>query len=232
MLVIGHRGAAGYEPENTLRSIARAIDLGADWIEVDVQEVDGELIVFHDDTLERTTNGLGPVSERSFASLRSLDAGEGERIPTLVEVLDLIGARAGLNIELKSLNIADAVIATVDAFQANDPSWRERILLSSFDSHQTEELAERGADYRLGYLFQGDAKSALARARELNAYSIHPSMEHVNTELVADAHATGMKVLVYTVNEPDEIAAMRALGVDGVFSDFPDRVRALQMGEG
>ncbi len=228
MLVIGHRGAAGHEPENTLRSVLRAVRLQVDWIEVDVQAVDGELIVFHDDTLDRTTNGSGAIAEQSFTTLRSLDAGAGEKIPTLIEVLDLIGARTGLNLELKGSSIVDAVTAVVADYQARLPSWRGRILLSSFDEPQTQVLAARKGDYRLGLLFEGDAEAALERARDFEAHSIHPSMEQVNSELVTEAHAADIKVLVYTVNEPEDIAAMQALRVDGVFSDYPDRVIALR----
>lgn len=228
MLAIGHRGAAGHEPENTLRSVLRALRLHVDWIEVDVQAVDGELIIFHDDTLDRTTNGSGAIAEQTFTTLRSLDAGAGEKIPTLIEVLDLIGARTGLNIELKGSGIVDAVTAVVTDYQARLPSWRGRILLSSFDEAQTQVLAAREGDYQLGILFEGDAETALARERDFDAYSIHPSMEQVNSELVTEAHAVGIKVLVYTVNEPEDIAAMQALCVDGVFSDYPDRVIALR----
>lgn len=228
MFAIGHRGAAGHEPENTLRSVLRALRLHVDWIEVDVQAVDGELIIFHDDTLDRTTNGSGAIAEQSFTTLRSLDAGAGEKIPTLIEVLDLIGARTGLNIELKGSGIVDAVTAVVSDYQALLPSWRGRILLSSFDEPQTRVLAARKGDYQLGILFEGDAEAALARARDFEAFSIHPSMEQVNRELVTEAHAAGIKVLVYTVNEPEDIAAMQALCVDGVFSDYPDRVIALR----
>ena len=228
MLAIGRRGAAGHEPENTLRSVLRAMHLHSDWIEVDVQEVDGELIIFHDDTLDRTTNGSGAIAAQSFATLRSLDAGAGEKIPTLIEVMNLIGARTGLNIELKGSSIVDAVTAIVADYQLRLPAWHRRILLSSFDEPQIQALAARDGDYQLGVLFDSDAEAALARARDLKAYSIHPSMEQVNRGLVTEAHFAGIKVLVYTVNEPKDIAAMRSLGVDGVFSDYPDRVIELR----
>lgn len=228
MLVIGHRGAAGHEPENTLRSVRRALDLHVDWVEVDVQAVDDELIIFHDDTLDRTTDGTGTVATQSFGALRNLDAGAGEQIPTLIEVMDLIGERAGLNIELKGPNTVEGVTRTITDYQARLPSWRGRILLSSFDEPRTESLAARDRDYELGVLFADDAAAALARAQRYDAYSIHPSIDQVNTDLVRQAQAAGLKVLVYTVNEPEDIASMRTLGVDGVFSDYPDRVIALR----
>jgi glycerophosphoryl diester phosphodiesterase len=228
MLAIAHRGASGYEPENTLRSVSRAIELGADWIEIDVQSVDGQLIIFHDDTLDRTTNGSGAIAEHSFAELCALDAGEGEKIPTLVEVMDLIDARAGLNIEIKGTGLAYAVTTLVSNYQARLPSWRGKLLLSSFNESEVEVLAAGERDFKLGIVFEGDAETALARAKDFQAYSLNPSMAQVTGELVAEAHTKGIKVFVYTVNEPEDIAAMQAIHVDGVFSDYPDRVIALR----
>lgn len=109
LLCIGHRGAKGHEPENTLRSIRKAIELGTPCIEIDVHHVDGHLVVFHDDRLERRTNGIGNLAEQSFEYLRSLDAGNGERIPTLQEVCETIGPGIGLNIELKGPGTATPV---------------------------------------------------------------------------------------------------------------------------
>ncbi|HEY5624052.1 MAG TPA: glycerophosphodiester phosphodiesterase family protein [Gammaproteobacteria bacterium] len=228
MLAIAHRGASGHEPENTLRSVAYAIALGTDWIEIDVQFVDGELILLHDDTLDRTTNGSGIAAEQSFDYLRTLNAGKGEKIPTLIEVMDLIGARVGLNIELKGGGVVDPVATLVSDYQDRRPAWHGRIMLSSFDQSQIAELAAHERDFRLGLAFEDDAESALTRAGDLNAYSINPSMAQVTAELVAEAHAAGMKVFVFTVNEPEDIVAMQKLDVDGVFSDYPDRVIALR----
>lgn len=227
MLAIGHRGAAGHEPENTLRSVRCALELDADWIEIDVQSVDGELIVFHDDTLDRTTNGTGAVGAASFRELRALDAGGGQQIPTLAEVMDTIDARCGLNIELKGTNTVGDVLATISDYQARRSAWRDRILLSSFDRSRTEALAARERNFRLGILFDDDPEEALTRAREYRAYSIHPSVEQLSRDLISKAHAADLKVLVYTVNEPADLNDMHSLGVDGVFSDFPDRVVAL-----
>ena len=105
-LCIGHRGAGGLEPENTLRSIRKALALGVDGVEIDVYAVEGQLVVIHDETLERTTNGAGHVEAQSFEYLRSLDAGMGEKVPTLREVLDIVDRRAFVNIELKGRETA------------------------------------------------------------------------------------------------------------------------------
>lgn len=226
MIVIGHRGAAGHEPENTLRSIARAIEFGADWVEIDVRAVADQLIVLHDDRLERTTDGHGPIEAVDFPALRRLNAGKGERIPLLTEVIDLIDARVGLNIELKGAGAASAVMALVHDYVARRPDWRGRFLLSSFDLEQTDQVSP-AADWRIGVLFKEPADAALARALRLGAWSINPSLRQVTPQLVHAAHAHGLKVLVYTVNRESDLRAMRQLGVDGVFSDYPDRARAM-----
>ena len=112
-LCIGHRGAMGHAPENTLLSVTKALDLGVKWIEIDVYFIDKELVVIHDDRLERTTDGIGYVQEQSLDYLRSLDAGKGEKIPLLREIFDLIDGRAGINIELKGVNTAEPVVKLI-----------------------------------------------------------------------------------------------------------------------
>ena len=109
MICIGHRGACGYAPENTLAAFELAITMGCPWLELDVYAVEGELLVIHDDTLERTTNGKGQVMQTPLATLRSLDAGNGQQIPTLKEVIELVDHRAGINIELKGPHTAAPV---------------------------------------------------------------------------------------------------------------------------
>jgi glycerophosphoryl diester phosphodiesterase len=223
MLVFGHRGAAGHEPENTLRSIRKALELGVDGVEIDVRSVDGRLIVFHDDVLDRTTNGRGPIRHVSFETLRGLDAGRGEYIPLLTEVLELIDARVGLNIEVKERGLARDIAGTVaDCFE-KQPAWRGRVMLSSFDREETAALAEIDGGCLLGILFKEDDSLALERARRLGAYSLHASMKQLDCELVDAAHASGIKVFAYTVNETSDIEMCHGLGVDGLFSDFPDR---------
>jgi glycerophosphoryl diester phosphodiesterase len=225
LICFGHRGAMGHEPENTLRSIRRGIELGADWIEVDVQLVEGRLVVFHDERLERTTNGAGLLRETSLAELRRLDAGKGERIPTLDEVFDAIGARAGLNIELKGPATADAVVRTIHT--RLEQGWsRDRLLVSSFDHAQLRRVRELDAEIRLGALIEKPPAGGAAFAEALGCVSVHIAKDHVDAPFVADAHRRGLAVYVYTVNESHDLARMQTLGVDGVFSDFPERVAA------
>lgn len=221
MICIGHRGAMGYKPENTLASFQLALDMGCRWLELDVYAVEGELVVIHDDTLERTTNGGGNVMDRSLDYLRSLDAGDGQQIPLLSEVIDLVARRAVINVELKGPGTAETTSRLLDAYCGR--GWSaEDFLLSSF---KHEELALGDPAYRRGALFgrRGDT-DYVAAARALGAWSINLDLRTANEDVVTAAHDAGFKVLIYTVNETDDIARMRALGVDGVFTNYPDRV--------
>lgn len=224
LFCFGHRGAAGYEPENTLRSVRRALDLGADGIEVDVHFVDGELIVIHDDTLQRTTNGSGRIAGKSFSQLRALDAGLGERIPTLAEVFETVAHRALINVELKGPNTATPVAALIES-HVRHRGWRwDEFILSSFDHVQIKLAKQIVPELPTAALIKKVPRGQAAFAEELGACAVNPGKRCVTPALIADAHRRGLKVFVYTINEPKEIALMSALGVDGVFSDFPDRI--------
>lgn len=228
MLVIGHRGAAGHRPENTLASLRYALALGVDAVEIDVQMLDGALIVLHDTTLERTTNGRGDFKAMSLTALRALDAGAGERVPLLEEVIGLTRGQIGLNIEVKEAGIAAQVISFVLAATADLPAWRARILLSSFDVETSAELARLRGTMGFGLLYEEAFEPALKRALALGAKSLHMCLDALDAAAVARAHSRGLEVYVYTVNTDEHIARCRTTGVDGVFSDYPDRVIASQ----
>ena len=224
MICIGHRGACGYAPENTLAAFELAITMGCPWLELDVYAVEGELLVIHDDTLERTTNGKGQVMQTPLATLRSLDSGNGQQIPTLKEVIELVDHRAGINIELKGPHTAAPVCQLLHDYLAQ--GWRsDEFMLSSFD-HQ--ELALADPLFRRGALFHRAKKDYLARADRLGAYSLNLAIKLVTPELVQAAHGHGLQVLVYTVNEAADIQRMRDYGVDGIFCNYPDRVLPAQ----
>lgn len=226
LFCFGHRGARGHEPENTVRSVRRALELGAQGVEVDVYFVDGELVVIHDDTLQRTTNGRGRVADKTFAELRSLDAGNGERIPTLAEIFDAVNRRAVINVELKGPHTAAPVAALIAGY-VKDRGWSfDNFLVSSFDHTQLREAKRLGPELRIGALIEKAPRDLGKMAKDVGAWSLNPSKRCVTPRLVKDAHELGLKVFVYTVNQPREIERMRALGVDGVFSDFPERVVA------
>jgi len=220
MICIGHRGASGYSPENTLKSFAMAIEMGCTWIELDVYAVEGELIVIHDDDLKRTTNGRGKVMETSLAKLRELDAGEGQQIPLLREVIEMVDHRAVINIELKGPETAMAVNSLLSTYCQQ--GWRaEEFFISSFDH---EELALTDAQFRRGALFGSKVNQAQQRSLNLHAWSANLSLRSVTPALVDQLHAADLKVLVYTVNKPQDIQLMMSMGVDGIFSDVPDVV--------
>lgn len=226
MLCIGHRGACGHEPENTLRSVRRALELGVDGIEIDVQLVDGELVVLHDARLERTTSGTGLAARHTFAELRALDAGCGERIPTLREVVETIGRRAFLNIELKGRGTAGPVARLVAEF-VRERGWAwEDFLVSSFLRRELRRLrAEGDPCIPVGVLMRVATRFGFAAARRLGAAAVNPALGGLTRRWVERAHAEGRRVFVFTVNAPEDLARMREWGVDGVFCDFPERVR-------
>ena len=223
-LAIGHRGARGHEPENTLRSVRRALAQGAHGIEIDVWFVDGELLVIHDAKLDRTTNGHGYVSRKTFAQLRALDAGQGERIPTLREVFETVDRRAFINIELKGRRTAGPVRALIVEF-VEQRGWRfEDFVVSSF--HRAELRAVSDPRIPIALLLARPTKLYALSARRVRASAVNPALRFVTQRFVEDAHRRGLRVFVYTVNEPADLARMRAWGVDGVFTDFPERVLA------
>ena len=223
-LCIGHRGARGHVPENTLASFEYAISLGCDWIELDVYAHEGELIVIHDDDLDRTTNGSGPHSNLSFDALRALDAGNGEQIPTLNEVINLVDRRCGINVELKGTATAEPVSALLRS--CCEAGWSpESFLVSSF-RHQ--ELQQADPLFRRGALFGRILPDLWERAERLDAWSVNFDLKDVTSALVDEAHSRGYQVLVYTVNEVSDIKRMLSLGVDGLFCDYPDRMLSLR----
>ena len=222
-LKIGHRGASGYKPENTLASFEKAIELGVDMIELDVHLCQtGELVVIHDELLNRTTDGYGAVAEKSYEEISGLDAGNGERIPLLEEVIDLVSKRAKINIELKGKDTCSPVLRVIDNYVIKGHWAREDFLISSFDHEQLISARKINPEVRLGVFFTDKYKFPFNMADELCAYSIHPSMQIVTKEIIREAHQRGFKVFVWTVNEREDVDRIKSLGVDGMFSNFPD----------
>ena len=227
LLCIGHRGAMGHAPENTLLSFRKALELGAHCVEGDVYYVDGHLMVIHDDRLDRTTDGSGYLLEHDFAYLRSLDAGDGEKIPTLEEVFKTVDLRAGVNIELKGSGTAGPVVDFIAARRKD--GWRDDlILVSSFNHTELEAVRRMDPQIKLGVLISGPTVDAVGVAVALGAYSVHFLLKSIDRGLVDDAHSRGLRVFVFTVNDPDDIRRMDGLGVDGVFTNYPERVLSHQ----
>lgn len=228
-LCIGHRGARGHAPENTLHALNTGIRLGADWLEFDVQlHPSGALLLLHDLTLERTTNGHGRLIDADVDTLRSLDAGDGQPLPTLEDALDLIDQRAGVNIELKSAGGTGAAVATVLRRYIASGWPVERFLVSSFHLPELWEFKQAAPEIPVAPLLGGVPLDWAGCVQALAAAAISLSSEFVDPRLVADAKAHGRRVYVYTVNDPAEMRQLRELGIDGVFTDYPERVLALR----
>ena len=223
--MIGHRGAAGLAPENTLASIEIALKTGVDAIEIDVRLLENNIIVLHDETIDRTTSGKGHYKSMTLGRLRALDAGGGP-IPLLQEVIELIDGRADLHVEVKEPGIATEVIATLSDATVSRSRWRSHIVLSSFDAATTDQLAHLRNDMHLAILYEGDYDAALGKAEALGAYSIHVPLHALNAADIGQAHQSEIRVFVYTVNDRNDINRCAEARVDGVFSDYPDRVVA------
>ncbi|MBI3768207.1 MAG: glycerophosphodiester phosphodiesterase [Deltaproteobacteria bacterium] len=235
LLRIAHRGASGRVPENTCAAFAAALALGVDAIELDCQlSADGVPVVIHDETLERTTSGIGPVAVKRWDELAALDAGawrgptfRGERIPRLADVLAQLDGRVVLNVEIKSARDVGAIEAPLVALvAAHDAlSW---VLFSSFHEAAVRNVRAASTDAAIGVLWdRRPATGALALADELHARCIVPSRRLVTPELIAAAHARDLGVWVWTVNDVAEMRRLVAAGVDALFSDYPERFAEL-----
>lgn len=226
MQIIAHRGASGHKPENTLASFQKAISLGVDMIELDVYVIrSGEVVVHHDKKVDRTTNGTGNISDYAWEELRELDAGHGQRIPLLTEVLDLINDRIPVNIELKGRRVAEPVADILDSYISRK-QWRsEMFLVSAFDHAELKRFATLSPSVPVGALY----RSRLRRLRRLiegdNFISANFDARLITRRNVRDAHTNGLKVYAYTVNSKRSADRMRALKVDGVFTNYPDLIK-------
>lgn len=220
MLMIGHRGAKGYAPENTLLSVRKAMELGVDCVEVDVHLLGEDLIVLHDETLERTTNGRGRLENYSFEEIRRLDAGLGEKIPTLQEVLAVTHGVVDLNIELKGKGSSDALIKILDNPLFDD---HEKLLISSFLIEELRTLRAWNSGLKIGVLASHNLDESFDWCIKLKAFSLHINRQQLTLDIIKKAHRSGLKLYVYTVNDRKEMERMEKIGVDAVFSDFPDR---------
>ena len=225
LLVIGHRGARGHLAENTLPSIAKALELGVDGIEIDVFRcASEELVVFHDQTLEKLTNATGYIEQLDLDSIRNIEVLNGFTIPTLEEVLNLINGRVMLNIELKGSQTAILTDQMLQTFFEKETWSAEKILISSFDLEELKLFYEVNQKVPIAILTEDDPLDALPIAKELNAVAINPNYKSLNKENLTKIHKKGLKIYPWTVNQPEEISALLALGVDGIITDFPERV--------
>lgn len=233
MLRIAHRGASGYCPENTLASFKKAIELGACAIEFDVQMTrDEEIVVIHDYSLERTTNGKGLVMDADSSYIKSLDAGssfkdsfKGEQVPTLDEVLKLVPKDILLNIEIKKLGLDHREVIPKILEIVNKNNRVLNTVYSSFDHNLLAELKNKGISNN-GLLLNSAMINPwdYIQTHDLDCESINISADFINQALVEKAHLKGFKVYVYTVNSPDIATLLESFSVDGIFTNYIDTV--------
>ncbi len=235
IMVVAHRGFSGAAPENTLAAFQKGIDIGSDMIELDVHlSRDGELVVIHDETLERTTNGKGMVADHTLKDLKKLDAGSsfgaafaGERIPTLKEVLDLAKGRVLVNIEIKNpthqrYSITELAERTLREVEKAEMS--AKVIYSSFNPVSLEWIQAKEPRAWTAFLFHRPWSSLrdIPGGREYSVLNLRNI--HLTREKVAEIKKAGKRINVYTVNSEDEIKQFVDWGVDGIITNYPDRL--------
>ncbi|RRQ50431.1 glycerophosphodiester phosphodiesterase [Maribacter algicola] len=225
-LVIGHRGAMGHETENTLASVQKAMDLGVDMIEIDVFKIQsGEIVVFHDETVDRLTNGPGKIEEYNIFDLSKLLVNGGHKIPMLQDVLKLIDNKVALNIELKGDDTADKVNHIMNYYIEKQGWSTENFIISSFKWDELREMRKLNPNVQLAVLTEENPVDAIPVAKELNAVAINPYFKNLDLEIANQIREAGLKIYVWTVNEDFDIDAMKKIGVDGIITNYPERVR-------
>jgi glycerophosphoryl diester phosphodiesterase len=230
-IVIAHRGASGYEPENTLRAFELALQQGAQMIELDLYLTrDGHTVVTHDDDLTVRTDRRGFITQLTLAEIRQADAGRGERIPTLAETLDLVRGRGALYLEIKDPRATGEIIRLVRA-----SGMKQDCLLASFELDMMRLLGDEITDLELGLIIGTNSYNPLVRFREalpwiafrqFNYQVLSVETRLCHRRLVKTLHEQNKKLFVWTANKPADYRRLIALGVDGVVTDYPDRLIA------
>jgi glycerophosphoryl diester phosphodiesterase len=222
-LNIGHRGAMGHETENTIASVKKALELDVDMIEIDVFVIkSGELVVFHDEILDRLTNTSGKIEDFTWDELQKVVVKGNHRIPTLEEVIKTIDQKVPLNIELKGKNTAKPTFELLQNFYKK--GWKKNdFIISSFLWDELEAFRKLDAEIAIAVLTEENPTDALVMGKKLKAVAINPWWKTLTKENVELIQEEGFKIYTYTVNEPDDIKTVSELGVDGIFCNFPER---------
>ena len=215
ILIIGHRGAKGYAPENTLASFEKALELGVDMIELDVHISNDNIpMVIHDKTINRTTSGIGLVNDFSAMDLHKFG------IPSLEEVFQLVKNKCRINIEIKEFEAVKSVLDVINS----DTFSKDNILISSFDWNALQEIRFHDDTISIGVLTETHLELAIAFAKFIKAKSIHPNFQLLTKETTLKIKEKGFQVFPWTVNEIEDILRMKSFLVNGIISDFPDRI--------
>ncbi|MCW4021269.1 MAG: glycerophosphodiester phosphodiesterase family protein [Candidatus Bathyarchaeota archaeon] len=217
MLRIGHRGAKAYEPENTLRSFKKAIEIGVDAVELDARRTkDGEIVVIHNAKVDKTTDGKGPVSELTLEEIKQLSTDKGEKIPTLEEALDFLDNKVKIVIELKETGLEEKVLRLI-----NDKGLGKNVLVVSFHEEALRKVRELDDEVETGLIYVRH-KNPIKAALELRADYLLSLYRFTHTANIRKAHENGLKVIVWTINKQEEVPEYVKKGVDGIASDRPD----------
>jgi len=219
--VLGHRGGAGIEPENTMRAFKRAMDLGVDFIELDVRmSRDKKLVVIHDDKVDRTTNGNGYVRDLTFEEIRKLDAGKGEKIPSLEEAIDLLKkGKQRIAIEIKEPDTLEGILMIV-----KEEGLSNKVIIVSFWHNVLKTIKEIEPEIKTGAIFVGRPVDAVSIAKAAQSELLCLKHKYIDKEVVVECHKNDIGVNAWVVDEIEDIEKMKELGVDIISSDHPDRV--------
>ncbi len=227
ILRIGHRGSKGYVAENTLESIKHAILLGVNGIEIDVFKcLSGELVLSHENNLKRLTGKSGQLEKLTLGELKKFLVVGKYKIPTLTDVLQTIETPLFVNIELKGLNTAQATSKIITNL-SKSTSWRlENFIISSFNWNELEQFRSIDKNTPVGILLSNSMSinEAIEFGKKINAQAIHPNFKLLNEKTVKKIKNNGFKIYTWTVNSKDDINYMKKLKVDGIISDFPDKI--------
>ena len=223
--VIGHRGAMGHAPENTITSIKKALTYDIDAIEIDVFRcLTGEIVVFHDKKLSKLTNGKGNIENKTLTELRKLKVMGTDSIPTLEEVISVINGKVNLNIELKGKNTAKGVLNIMKKSVLTGNWKNHQLYVSSFDWDELREFKKLTNQFRIAVLTDDKPIDAIPIAKELNAFAINPSHQKLRYDIVQEIQLHGFKVFTWTVNDINRINKLISWKVDGIITDYPEYV--------
>jgi glycerophosphoryl diester phosphodiesterase len=235
-LKIGHRGAAGYCPENTFASFKKALDLGVDYLEIDVQMTkDGELVVIHDTTVNRTTNGKGKVKDFTLIEIQNLDAGSwfnctfaGEKIPSLSEFLDEFAGKVGILLELKKPSLYPQIVEKTaeELIRRKLTTEKNQIIVQSFDRDSLKRFHELLPSIPIGVLVKSAGVKMISN-KDLRSFTsyvsyVNPKITMVNKRLIKRIHHHGLKTIIWTVKKKNDVMTLKNLHVEGIITDFPD----------
>ncbi|SDH79283.1 glycerophosphoryl diester phosphodiesterase [Myroides phaeus] len=224
ILRIGHRGAMGHVTENTVESIQKAIDLNCDVIEIDVFKIkSGELMVFHDDKLNRLTNATGNIEDYTYNELQTVKVNGVYQIPTLEKIIEVINRKAVLNIELKGNNTAEDTHQLIQLF-INKGWTNTDFIISSFKWNELEKMRSLNNTIDIAVLTEDEPADAIAFAKQINAVAINPYHKKLNVLNASKIREANLKIYPWTVNDQEDINRMKELKVDGIITNYPERI--------